>query len=100
MIVTLEGKTMSCKLTHLKPSLIRSFKRSCEKYEKLAARIVDIGTEKADASLYRRLDYARDRMYDLAGQCHAVECAIDNAINPENAEDLPVFEDQVALPSI
>jgi len=32
-------------------------------------------------------------MYDLAGQCYAVECAIDHAIDPSQSEAFPAFED-------
>ncbi|WP_298847362.1 hypothetical protein [uncultured Salinicola sp.] len=83
----------SSKLIHLKPTLWRAFQRSVARHEKLGARIVAIGVDKADPSLYRRLDRLRDRMYDLAGQCYAVECAIDHAIDPSQSEAFPAFED-------
>lgn len=83
----------SNKLTHLKPTLWRAFQRAVARHEKLGARIVAIGVDEADASLYRRLDRLRDRMYDLAGRCHAVECAIDHAVDPSEPEEIPAFDD-------
>jgi len=83
----------SNKLIHLKPTLWRAFQRAVARHEKLGARIVAIGVENASDNLFRQLDYARDRMLDLAGQCHAVECAIDHAINPSEPEEIPTFDD-------
>ncbi|AXK43837.1 hypothetical protein [Erythrobacter aureus] len=71
------------KLIHLKPTLHRSFQRACARYEKLGARIMAVGVNKAPSHLLKQIDHARDRMYDLAGRCHAVECAVDHAVNPE-----------------
>lgn len=82
----------SNKLIHLKPTLWRAFQRAVSRHEKLAARIVAIGVDIAEDSLYRRLDYARERMLDLAGQCHAVECAIDHALDPPEPEEIPAFD--------
>ena len=84
---------MSSKLIHLKPTLWRAFQRAVARHEKLGARIVAIGVDEADPALYRRLDRLRDRMLDLAGQCHAVECAIDHALDPSELEAIPDFED-------
>lgn len=83
---------MSSKLIHLKPTLWRAFQRAVARHEKLGARIVAIGVDEADPALYRRLDRLRDRMLDLAGQCHAVECAIDHALEPSEPDAIPDFE--------
>lgn len=83
----------SSKLIHLKPTLWRAYKRAVARHDKLGARIVAISVDKADASLSRRLDSLRDRMCDLAGQCHAVECAIDHALDPSEPEAIPDFQD-------
>jgi len=81
------------KLVHLKPSLARAFDRAVRRHDKLCARIVAVGIERADASLLRRLDRLRDRMLDLAGQCQSIECAIDNALDPSQPEPFTAFED-------
>tara|TARA_B100000929_G_scaffold110078_2_gene87223 strand:- start:4400 stop:4681 length:282 start_codon:yes stop_codon:yes gene_type:complete len=83
----------SNKLIHLKPTLWRAFQRAVARHEKLGARIVAIGVDNASDNLFRQLDYARDRMLDLAGQCHAVECAIEHALDPSEAEEIPTFND-------
>lgn len=83
----------SNKLIHLKPTLWRAFQRAVARHEKLGARIVAMGVDNAGDNLFRRLDHARERMFDLAGQCHAVECAIDHAINPSTPEEIPAFDD-------
>ena len=82
----------SNKLIHLKPTLWRAFQRAVARHEKLGARIVAIGVDNAGDNLFRQLDHARERMLDLAGQCHAVECAIEHAIDPSEPEPLPDFD--------
>ncbi len=74
------------KLIHLKPSLWRSFERACVRHEKLGERIVGLGPGATPEHLFRQLDHARERMYHLAGECHAIEYTTQLAIAPAQNE--------------
>ena len=84
----------SSKLVHLKPTLWRAYQRSVRRYDRLAARFSAGGM--SDRALHAQVDHARDAMLELAGLCQAIECAIDNALDPSPVEPadfgpLPAF---------
>lgn len=83
----------SNKLVHLKPTLWRAYKRSVKRFDKLSARIAKIGYDNADEGLRNQRAHAHDRMIDLAGECQAIECAIDNAVDPSNPEDVQFIDE-------
>lgn len=101
---------VSSKLVHLKPTLWRAFQRACARHDRLAKRFDAEGMN--DHALHLRVDRARDAMLGLAGRCHAVECAIENAVvgdialesvdgfglvTAEQLLSLPAFDDEVII---